>query len=201
VGPRTRLEACPLSLVVDERSQLPEAPTRVLVAFAFANRRPATDVRQLFQHKRGLRVFGICHKLFRDPMIHPPAKLGLHPRQLLQSAFGGLGAGGLIGLAMSYAPLTCTLHLCPSARMVIGVHGQIDDTQIGTQKALRDHWRLFRRVNRHQQIERAIDQDQIGLPLRAMKLDSLIVAHLHRDNLTAMQGKNLEAEALRLVQA
>ena len=64
--------ACPLSLVVDERSQLPEAPTRVLVALAFANRRPATDVRQLFQHKRGFRYH------LKNPWLKAHAVAGCH---------------------------------------------------------------------------------------------------------------------------
>jgi len=53
-----------LRLIADERSQLPEASTRVLVALAFANRHPVAYPRQVFEGQRGLRVFGVRDKLF-----------------------------------------------------------------------------------------------------------------------------------------
>jgi hypothetical protein len=55
-----------LRFVDDKRSQLSEAPPTMLVALAFANRRPVADARQIFQGKRGLRVFGMGDKLCGD---------------------------------------------------------------------------------------------------------------------------------------
>src|SRR5467141_2940824 len=69
-----------LGFVDEKLPQLPEAPTVLLIALAFANRHPVAYPGQLFQGQRGLRVFGMRHKLFRDRMVHIPAK----PRFLWQ---------------------------------------------------------------------------------------------------------------------
>lgn len=102
---------CPLGFVHDELPQLPKAPTVLLVALALANRHPAANVRQIFQHKRSLRVFGIGNKAFRDPMIGPTTKAGFRSTELLQPLFGRFCAGGLIRLSMGGTALAHLLHL------------------------------------------------------------------------------------------
>src|SRR6516165_5592370 len=49
----------PLCLIDQEVPQLSETPIVLLAALPGPNRDPVADVRQVFQHKRGLRVFGI----------------------------------------------------------------------------------------------------------------------------------------------
>ena len=49
--------ACPLRFVGEKRPQLSKTPIVLLCPLAFANRHPVTNVRQVFEHKRGLRVF------------------------------------------------------------------------------------------------------------------------------------------------
>ena len=61
--------ACPLGFVDQELSQLSEAPVMLLAALPLANRHPVANVRQLFEHKRGFRVFGIRHKALRERVI------------------------------------------------------------------------------------------------------------------------------------
>ena len=72
--------------------------------------------------------------------------------------------------------------------VAVRVSGEIDDPKVHAQKTLREHRRFFGRVERHQQIEGALDQHQIGLPPRSMELDPLVVAHLHRHDFTPVQG-------------
>jgi hypothetical protein len=110
---------CLLGFIPDKRPQLPEAPTGMLVALAFANRYPAANVRQLFEHQRGLRVFGIRHKLFRNAIIGPPPKAAFPSCQLFQPTLGRFRARRLIGLAMGHTPLANTFYLCPRGRMAI----------------------------------------------------------------------------------
>ena len=79
---------CPPGFVDEERAQLSETPIVLLAALPLANRDPVADVRQLFKHKRGLRVFGIRYQRLRDGMVHRTLKAGLLTRQLLQASFG-----------------------------------------------------------------------------------------------------------------
>ena len=72
-------DTCALRLIHDKGSQLPKAPTLMLVALAFANRRPVPDARQVFQGKGGLRVFSSRHKLFRNDVIYRTPKPGFSP--------------------------------------------------------------------------------------------------------------------------
>jgi hypothetical protein len=114
---------CPCGFVHDELTQLPEAPTVLLVALAFANRHPAADVGQLFQHQCSLRVFGIRDQLFRDCMIHPAAKAPFLPAQLFQPAFGGFRASTLVGLAGCGTALAHGFNRLACRGMGIRVHG------------------------------------------------------------------------------
>ena len=95
-----------LRLVDNKLSQLPKAPPTLLVALAFANRRPVTYARQVFQGKRGLRVFGMGDKLCGNVVIHPPAKTRLLPGHLSQTAFGLFRPPRLESLAVGVAPLS-----------------------------------------------------------------------------------------------
>src|SRR5205823_14085158 len=96
-----------LRLVADKRSQLAEAPTVVLAALAFANRHPASDVGQVFQPQRGLRVFGIGNKLVCNCMVDPSTKARFFPSYTLQATLRGFRPGSLIGL---FGPYTALAH-------------------------------------------------------------------------------------------
>src|SRR5262245_4960975 len=53
---------CTLRFIDEACPQLPNTPVMLLVALRLANRAPAANVCQIFQHKRGFRVFRIRHK-------------------------------------------------------------------------------------------------------------------------------------------
>src|SRR2546426_2510128 len=164
-----------MRLIDDKLSQLPKAPSTMLVALAFANRRPVADARQVFQGKRSLRVFGMGDKLCRDVVVHPPAKTRLLSRHLSQTAFGLFRTPRLEGLAVGLTALSDRFNGITRVGMGVRIHGKIHDPELDPQKAIRNHRWFFRGFQRHQEIEDAFEQDQIGLAFGPMELDSLVV--------------------------
>src|SRR5262249_26575136 len=128
-------DTSPLRLVDQELSQLSETPIMLLAALPSSNRYPVADVGQIFQHQRGLRVFGIRHKLLRDCMVHPALKPGLLPGELLQTPLRTLGPGGLVGLAVGGTALADDLNRLSRVAVPIRIHGNVRDTQVNPQKA------------------------------------------------------------------
>ena len=178
-----------LCFVADKLPQLVEAPSVMPVALAFANRHPVANVRQVFQHKRGFRVFGTGHKLFRDHMIYVTTKARFIARHLFESPLGTPGVCRLIGLPSTTTALADDFNRGSCVGFAVRVRGKIHDTQIHAKKPCRLHRRFSWGVDGHEQKEGAIDQHQIGLALGAVELDALVVAHLHRDDGTAMQRR------------
>jgi hypothetical protein len=91
----------------------------VPAALAFANRHPASDMDQVFQPQRGLRVFGMRNKLLCNRMVNPPPKAGFLPGHLLQATPSRFRAGGLIDLCSSRTALAYRFDLCARIAMTI----------------------------------------------------------------------------------
>jgi len=91
----------------------------LLVVVRPTNRHPVTDVRQLLQHKRGLRVFGIRNKAFGNRVVRQAPKVGFLPGQLLQPTFGRLRVGGLIRLTVGCTALLDRLDVCAGGGMAV----------------------------------------------------------------------------------
>jgi hypothetical protein len=111
----------PLGFVRHKIAQLPKTPIGVLIALASTNRRPASDVRQVFEHQHCLRVFGLHHKLFGNCMVHPPLEPRLESCQLLQPPFGTFRRRGLIGLAMERTALADNFDRFPGVALAIAI--------------------------------------------------------------------------------
>jgi hypothetical protein len=111
----------PLGFVRHKIAQLPKTPIGVLIALASTNRRPASDVRQVFEHQHCLRVFGLRHKLFGNCMVHPSLEPRLESCQLLQPPFGTFRRRGLIGLAMERTALADNFDRFPGVALAIAI--------------------------------------------------------------------------------
>src|SRR5215813_4774304 len=94
-----------LCLVADKRPQLSKSPVVLLGPLAFANRHPATNVRQLFEHKRGVRVFRLLDQLLCNTMVDPALKLALDAGHGLESTFRTFGSRALKGLTVGHRSL------------------------------------------------------------------------------------------------
>ena len=90
-----------LCFVGDKGPQGSKAPIGMLVPLTFANRDPVPQVRQLFQHQRGLRVFRQLHKLFGYPVVDPALKPGLCACHRFQASLGTLRPSCLKRLALT----------------------------------------------------------------------------------------------------
>lgn len=99
--------AVQLCLVADKVSQLSKCPVAMLGAFFFAmNPCPLTNVGEVFQPDRALRVFGLQNQSLRNTVIHVALEAALFSRQAFQVALGRLCAPLLQALAVfSIAPL------------------------------------------------------------------------------------------------
>ena len=148
--------ACPLSFIDEEIRQLPETPVVVPAALPCSNRDPVTNVRQVFQHKRGFRVFGIRNKTLRKRMVDPALKLRLLPCEFFQAPFGTFGASGLIGLAMGGTARADHLNRLSGIRVAIGVSRNVCYAQIDAQKMRGRNRCVFWDVNRGIQVERPL---------------------------------------------
>lgn len=102
-----------LGFVRHELSQLTEAPIVLSRSLPFANRHPGANVRQIFEHDRGLRVFGKLNKLFGDAMVDAALKTRLLTRHLFESALGTFGASRLVGLACRMATFANGFNFIP----------------------------------------------------------------------------------------
>lgn len=180
-------DARSLCLVAHKLSQLIEAPGMMLVALAFANRHPVAYPGQVFHGQRGLRVFGMRHKPFRDRMVDGTAEPGFVPGHLFEASFRAFRPRRLVGLSGTPTALSDDFHRCPCVAVPVRVRRQVDDAQVYTQKPGGLNRRFFRRVERHQQKERAIYQRQIGLAFGTVELHPLILTHLHGHHFTTVQ--------------
>lgn len=171
--------AKPLGFVGDKLPQLPEAPRMMLIALAFANRGPAANVRQVFQGQRSLRVFSMRDKFFSNRMVDGSSEPGFVPGHLLESPLGAPCSRGLVGLARRHTALAHHFYRGACVAIPGRIRRQVYDAQVNPQEAFRQHGRLFRGFHGYQQVEGAVNQYQIGLPLGARELHPLVVAHLH----------------------
>ena len=82
------LHASQPRLVLDEHPKLSEAPIGMPCPLALANRDPAANVLQVFEHKYGLRAFGHANKTGRNVVVHQTLKTRLATGELTQAALG-----------------------------------------------------------------------------------------------------------------
>jgi hypothetical protein len=178
--------------VGQKRTQLSKTPVVVLGPLAFADRHPAAHVRQVFQHKRRLRVFRPLDQRFCDTMVDPALKLRLASCHGFEPTFRPFGPRALKGLAVGHGSLAHDFNIVTRVPVAVRVGGQIDNTQVHPKKAFRNDGRCFWGVERHEQIEDALDQHQIGLALGPVELDTLVLSHLHRDQFASVQRRQTD---------
>ena len=173
--------AFPLRLVLDKGLKLKERPTAVLGSVGFPNRGPFADVLEVFKFDSAPGVFGFRDEAFRNNVVLVSPESGFVPPNALQVATGGTRPFGLQVFSEGMVAAAGVFHDITRERFAVRIGGNLHDTQVNPDKTIRlNRWR-GRRFHHHQQVEHAIHQNQIGLSMAAPKLNSLVVAHLHRD--------------------
>lgn len=175
--------ACELCLVLDKAPELGKRPS----CHAGTLRRPkpslTADILQVFQGYPTISAFGRRNERLADTVIHIPAKAGLfssHPPEGTADTLGPF-AVHLRNRCRALQPLSAlriprAARFNPSTAMGGAVRGrrQVDDAKVDAQDVLRIKRRVFGHVDGTEEIEHAIAQHQIGLPLDA-SLSGLLV--------------------------
>ena len=87
--------ALPQCFVFRKRPELAKRPAGKRGTPGAGNRDPHADARQVFEGKRLLRVFRLCHKLLADAVVNVLGKPGLFPGKPFQLPFCRCAARGL----------------------------------------------------------------------------------------------------------
>lgn len=90
-----------LCLVADKLSQLAETPVVLLCPLLSANRHPGPNVRQVFEHNHGHRVFSMSDNALGNAVVHPSLKARLFTRHLFEATLSAFSMRRLVGLTCS----------------------------------------------------------------------------------------------------
>ena len=166
--------ASELCLVLDKVSELVKRPPCHFGALRLPKPRPTADILQVFQGYAAFGAFGCRNERLADTVIDIPTKTGFFLSHSLQRTPNILRpfAIHLRHMRGTLQPLTA-LRIARAtgfnARTAVGsaVRGgcQVDYAQVHTHHVLWLNRRVFRHVDGTQEIEHAIPQHQIGLPL------------------------------------
>ena len=179
-------------LVRNERSELKECPTRVSCSLRAPNSYPVTDTLEVLKSNSSSGVFGLLHDLLADPMVFDATKPGLLARNFLESSFCTSCTTRLKSLTMTSITLTNSLNPVSRMELSVGVNSKIGDPQINPKPI--ENFGFFRvgHVNRHEQEELPLAEDEVSLtPLKVEELSLFFATH-EGDSLAAFDHPNAD---------
>ena len=180
----------PLGFVRDKIPKLSETPRILLVPLLFSNRHPGSDVRQVFEHNRGFRVFGVLNKLFRYAVVDPATKTRLFFREFFQTPLGRPRVGLLEGCLVGGATQSGVLDVIARELVAVGVRCDLDNTEVHAQKAFGLNWGSVRNFHRAVEVKLTTLVEKVALPLQSRPIPVEVVAHQDRDQNAAIEGEN-----------
>ena len=173
------------SFVADKLAQLCEAPIAVPRSLCLAQPCPFADVAQVFQSDAASGAFRPRNEVFADPMVGVFLEPRLLLAQLLQMAFCRFGAAPLKALAQAVIPLAGLFDLLARIVVAVAVRHNVADAQANAQDTFNLVRRGFFNVADRQQIEPAVDQNQVALALSALQQFTLPLTADKRDALAS----------------
>ena len=119
-------------------------------------------------------------------MIGVFLKPGLFARQSFEMAFRALRSTLLQTLAQRMMPLAISFNEVSAERLTGAIGGQIDDTEVYSQRIRGIVGRRFWHVQRDRKVKRSVAIQQIGLPFDVVESRLLIAANTERNKNTPM---------------
>jgi len=177
-------------LVLDKRLKLRERPTAVFCSVGFPNRRPFTDMLEILKRNAASGVFGFLDELFGNNVVLISPEPSFVAPDSLQVATGRPRPAGLQVFPQGMVATPGIFYGFARERFAIRITGNLDDSQVNANKSLGVYRRRGRGFDDHQKVEHAVNPHQIGLPMPASKLHSLVIPHLHGDGQSALQGQD-----------
>ena len=183
-----------LGLVLHERSELEERPSRMSVALPLPNWCPVADALEVFKSDSPSGAFGVGDDGLADAMVLLFAEPGFLARQFLELFLGALGSFALASLAAGLVLASNLLDSLAGMHVAIGIDRDVHDTKIDTQEVRRLDLGSIGDVNRHQKEPLSVlAKYEVALALRPTEPLGLVVAHDERNEHPALQGRDTHA--------
>ena len=179
-----------LCLVFDKRPQLMERPTVQPVSLRLPSRYPFADVLQIFKGDTACGVLRLFYQSFADAMIYITGKMSLLPASFLHQSFSRLRAFLLEFRSEVLRPVTDVIDLVTGVSFPVGVTGDIDHTQIYTEKVIGFSFWGSGQINRLQQKELAITKNKISLSLYHRHAFITVCSEYNGNGYTSVNGGN-----------
>ena len=179
-----------LRFVFDKGTQLSECPRVMLSPLAMPNRNSVTNTAQIFQSDTPASVFSLCNNTLCNSVIDIGSEASFFTRTLYEKSFGSFRALGLKFATEFSLSFSETVDLITRIRFTIGVGGNIHDTEVNPQVAVRVIGSRLGRIYHDSQVEDTITENQIRLTNFTVKSCFLVSTNPCRDNLSAAQGQD-----------
>lgn len=184
------LNPCELGLVFQKATKLKEAPRVLHSSLGLANRDPTSDALEIFDGNSTVGVFGFGDETLGDLVIDITGKAGFLSSAFAQKPLGRfrtlrLQSGSKLGM-----PSPQSVNLSTGVDFAVRIGGDVDDSQIDTQKT----FGLFDLRLGHdavvQQVELSVNHDQIRLAPNSNQLLLAVLATDERHDLSALQSED-----------
>ena len=179
--------------VLNERSELREAPSGVLRSVFPPNRGPRSNVRQVFQRNSPRRVLGGRDESLADAVIRVSPEASFPSGEFPQALLGAARALALQAPTVALMAETYTLDGRARVGDTVAIGREIDETEIHAEKVSGLDGRPVGNVGAGVQVEPPITQDEIGLTLQRVELAALIRAADPRDDDPSVHREQADA--------
>ena len=129
--------AFPLRFIFNKRLKLKERPTAVLSPVGFPYRGPFADVFKLFQLNPAPGVFGFLDELFGNNVVLISPESGFVAPDTLQVAASRPRPVGLQGFSEFMVATAGILHRFTRERFAVRITGDLNDSEVNTDKPVR----------------------------------------------------------------
>jgi len=190
-------DSCESRFVLDEGSQLSEAPRTMASTLCPSYRYPGADARQIFEGYSAPGVFGFRNQLLGYAMIDIPSEPLFPPGEFLQMPLCALGPNGLkLGPEMC-GPVPALIDGLPAMSFTITIDGNIDDAEVYAKGSGRPDFLRLWNINDNAEIEYIINQNQVCLASDPVEPGFMICRHHDGNEGSTLKGQDGHAvEAL-----
>lgn len=124
-------------LILDESTELLEAPRMMLASLSLSYLNPLSDALQVFQSDAPGSRFGLRHHLLRDVVVDPAGEAVLLVPSLPQESLGRPCSLRLKTSPQARMTMAQPIQVSTRVDLALGVHQDIDNAQVTAQKSVR----------------------------------------------------------------
>ncbi len=177
-----------LRFVLDEGSELREAPTAMPRSLFAPNRCPFTDAGEILQGDSASGVFCEINELFADAVVLVATKTGLSSTQPPKNLFRATSALLLEPGTAFNVPLADGFDCGPGVNIPVRICGQVHNAEVDTDKVGGFNRRVLGELGDGKQEELALPIFEIHLTLQAAEAFGLVLAEDVGQSLPTFQG-------------